>query len=227
MSTYISPADISPGTLAKSANINELDAAVEVAFDLLPDEARLTIGTVNYCVDTGVANFYKVSLPDAPTAYTDGLLVVFKALEANTGVSTIDVNSLGAITIKLPNSSDLGPGDICAGSPVEVRYSSTTGFFHINTSFSAYIAGAAAVLGSGCWVSIDDAASGFLNGKLVAGEAIDFTETNGGGDEALVISSEDASATNKGVAKFDSSEFVATSGSISMSVEYLKSHFLL
>jgi len=38
-----------------------------------------------------------------------------------------------------------------------------------------------------------------LNGKLVAGEAIDLTENNDGGAETLTVSCEDASATNKGV----------------------------
>jgi len=58
---------------------------------------------------------------------------------------------------------------------------------------------AALTVGTGCPVSANDTTSGYLNGKLLAGEGIDFTEGNDGGDETLTILAEDASATNKGV----------------------------
>lgn len=58
---------------------------------------------------------------------------------------------------------------------------------------------AALAAGSGVVISPNDTTTGFLNGKLIAGEGVDFTENNDGGDETLTISGEDASTTNKGI----------------------------
>lgn len=80
----------------------------------------------------------------------------------------------------------------------------------------------AAVAGSGCWVSSNDSTTGYLNGKLVAGEGIDLTENNNGGDESLTISGEDATTSNKGIASFNTLDFTTSSGSVSIKqVAYL------
>jgi len=71
---------------------------------------------------------------------------------------------------------------------------------------------AALAAGSGVVVSSNDTTAGFLNGKLVAGEGIDFTENNDGGNETLTVSGEDATITNKGIASFNSSQFDVVSG---------------
>ena len=59
---------------------------------------------------------------------------------------------------------------------------------------------------SGAVVSADDKTVGFLDGKLLAGEAIDLTVGDPAGDETLTISCEDASATNKGVVELATSD---------------------
>jgi hypothetical protein len=64
-----------------------------------------------------------------------------------------------------------------------------------------FAAQAALAAGSGVLVSTNDAVVGVLNGKLVAGEAIDFTENNDGANETLTVACEDASTTNKGVSE--------------------------
>ena len=72
--------------------------------------------------------------------------------------------------------------------------------FPDETTLNAYWAAISGLTaGSGVAVSLNDATIGYLNGKLVAGEAIDLTENNDGGAETLTVSCEDASATNKGV----------------------------
>ncbi len=54
--------------------------------------------------------------------------------------------------------------------------------------------------GSGVLVSSNDTGGvGYLNGKLIVGEGIDFTENNDAGAETMTIACEDASATNKGI----------------------------
>jgi len=71
-------------------------------------------------------------------------------------------------------------------------------------------------VGTGCPVSSNDTTPGYLNGKLLAGEGIDFTEGNDGGDETLTISGENASDTNKGIASFNSTYFTVTAGAVSL-----------
>ncbi len=55
--------------------------------------------------------------------------------------------------------------------------------------------------GSGVLVSSNDSTLGYLNGKLAAGEGIDLTEGNDGGDETLTVAGENATTTNKGIAE--------------------------
>ena len=73
---------------------------------------------------------------------------------------------------------------------------------------------AAATAGSGVLVSANDTTLGYLNGKLVVGEGIDFTENDDGGDESLTISCENATVTNKGIASFATAQFTVTAGAV-------------
>lgn len=131
MSTYNQQTDVQPRRLAKSESINNLDNAVAAAFALLPDETDLKHGTVSYAADSGTVNAYVVALSQVPDSYTDGLKVVIKPANTNTGASTINVNSLGVKSIRHYDSSVLTAGDLQAGAPTVLRYSSTTGFFHV------------------------------------------------------------------------------------------------
>ncbi len=75
-----------------------------------------------YAVDTGVANVYAITLATNPTAYATGQVFLFKALNANNAASTLNVNGLGAKTIKKDNTADIASGDILANQIVEVVY---------------------------------------------------------------------------------------------------------
>lgn len=80
----------------------------------------------NYIADTGVANAYVATLSPALGAYAAGVLVQFKATNVNTTASTVNVNGLGAKTIKkLDGVTDLVSGDIKAGQIVELEYDGT------------------------------------------------------------------------------------------------------
>lgn len=133
---YTPPTDIAAVTKALSVDINNIDAAVDAAFDKLPTEDRIKRGTINFAVDTGSADAYLVALPYVPSGYVDGLEVNFRPLNTNTGAATINVNSLGVKSLKRADGSDLSAGDITVGSPVMARYSTETGYFHMNGSSS-------------------------------------------------------------------------------------------
>ena len=137
-STYTAIGTITPGSRARSSVINDLNSNTAAAFALLPDETKLSLGTATAALDTGTANSYLVSMPTTPAGYADNMAVVMIPLNTNTGASTINVDSLGVVAIKLQDgSSALAAGDIVVGVPVEMRYSSVTGYFHINQAPAA------------------------------------------------------------------------------------------
>lgn len=93
----------SGGTRKKLVGVNANDA-VEVDTDqigTLVKGSGTVNGAFNYAADTGSANAYAIAPAPAFTAYTGGMLVVFKAANANTGASTINVNSLGGKNLKV------------------------------------------------------------------------------------------------------------------------------
>jgi hypothetical protein len=62
---------------------------------------------VNYAADTGGADAYAIAPVPAVAAYAAGQAVTLKPGNANTGASTININSLGAKSIKMPDGSAL------------------------------------------------------------------------------------------------------------------------
>lgn len=74
------------------------------------------------CVDGGSANAYACSLLPAIGAYSAGTVYWFRAGAANTGPSTVNLNSLGAVAIKKFSSQDLSANDIRAGQWVMIVY---------------------------------------------------------------------------------------------------------
>lgn len=89
----------------------------------------------DYAADAGANDTYTITVSPAPTAYTTGDVYVFKANTANTGAATLNVNSLGAKTIKKNSSSDLETGDITAGQIITVVYDGTN-MQLVGTSYS-------------------------------------------------------------------------------------------
>lgn len=78
-----------------------------------------------YAADAGSTDAYAITLPTAPAAYATGQLYAFKANTINTGAATLNVNALGAITIKKGGTTDLSDGDISAGMYIIVLYDGT------------------------------------------------------------------------------------------------------
>ncbi len=109
-----------PGTPARAEAIAAEYTRVQTGFSLL----------VTQGVDSGAANAYVVTTQGQPAgAYQDGNTVSFKPLAANTGASTINVNSIGAVQLVRFNGAALIAGDVSANVWVTVVY---------NTAFSAF-----------------------------------------------------------------------------------------
>ncbi len=78
-----------------------------------------------FATDSVGTDSYAITLVPSPGAYTDGMMVSFKAGTANTGACTLDVNGLGAKTIKKFGTYDTVTGDIVSGQDVVVIYDGT------------------------------------------------------------------------------------------------------
>jgi len=91
--------------------------------------ANLNGISMPYVVTTGSANTYIDTLNPAPTAYIDGMGIVVKINVASTGASTINVNSLGAKSIKDSLGNAITSGGLKANTPYTLRYESVSGSF--------------------------------------------------------------------------------------------------
>jgi len=86
----------------------------------------------NYVADTGVANAYIANYPAniVTTTVSAGLRLQFKAANANTGASTLNVQvnsvSIGSGSIKLTDGSALPANTIVANAVVDVLYDGTS-----------------------------------------------------------------------------------------------------
>lgn len=78
-----------------------------------------------YGVDNGATNSAHINLSPVLQNYVSGQLVVVKALQTNTGATTLQVGALGNRDIKKNVSLDLAAGDIQTGQIVPLVYDGT------------------------------------------------------------------------------------------------------
>ena len=79
----------------------------------------------NYAADTASNDTYVITLATVPTAYTTGQQIYFKATTANTGACTLNVNGLGAKSLKSLHDQDPADNYIEASSIVHAVYDGT------------------------------------------------------------------------------------------------------
>jgi len=92
----------------------------------------------DYVADSGSANAYAATLSPAAASYVAGMLVKLKAANANTTASTLNVNGLGAKTIKKADgSTDLAANDIVAGQLCLFVYDGT--YFQLISTGSSVV----------------------------------------------------------------------------------------
>jgi hypothetical protein len=131
---------VSEHTRASASDVDALGQAVETGLDKLPDEAVINEDRIGFGTDSGAADAYVVTLPQT-VAYTAGLRVRFVAGAANTGASTVNVNSLGVKAIKQANGDALISGDIALDQVVDLTYDGTN-FKFVGATNSAVTAAA-------------------------------------------------------------------------------------
>lgn len=74
---------------------------------------------------TGTATAIAIALSPAITAYAAGQEITFKAASASTGAATLNVNGLGAKTLKKKNDQDIAANDVESGAIVTAVYDGT------------------------------------------------------------------------------------------------------
>lgn len=104
--------------------------------NLFVTQKDLQRGTELYAADAGANDTYVITLSPAPAAYVTGMKISFKANTANTGACTLNVNGLGAKTIKKFVSTDLSDNDILASQFVTVIYDGTN--FVLQSTVSSF-----------------------------------------------------------------------------------------
>ena len=87
------------------------------------------IETFNFAADAEASDAYAIALDPVPPRYLTGVMFLFTANTANTAAATLNVNTMGAKTIKKLHDQDLATGDIEAGQVVVVVYDGT--FFQL------------------------------------------------------------------------------------------------
>lgn len=102
------------------------------SLDLTPDLiAKITQSASRvYCASTTGSDTYLASLTPALTAYTTGMLLPCKFTTTNTGACSININSLGAKSIKTLDGNDPQTGVIIANGVALLQYDWTNFVIH-------------------------------------------------------------------------------------------------
>lgn len=104
------------GTIVTAAFLNAVNYHRHTGRDVDGD------GALDYAVTTGSANAYVLTLPKPLTAHIIGMPITFKANFTNTGAASLNINDLGAVSIKKNIDVDLAAADILANQLVVVRW---------------------------------------------------------------------------------------------------------
>lgn len=122
------------GTIVTAAFLNALNNHRHRGLDVDGD------GALDYAVATGSANAYAITLSPALDAYISGMPIIFQANHENTGTATLNVNTLGAKTLKKYGGRNLSAGDIKNGQIIVCCYDGT--YLQIVSAVSAVPVGA-------------------------------------------------------------------------------------
>ena len=125
---------------------------------------------ISYAIDTGIANAYAIALNSILTSYVEGQSFSFKAVNANTGASTINIDGLGVKTIKRRDGTDLKSGDILAGSINIIQFDGTN-FQLLSKDASSIVTPTPVTLADGAAIAFD------LNDKFFDYKRLDTVES--------------------------------------------------
>lgn len=83
---------------------------------------------INGGTSTGSSNTYEITTSPVIASYQEGMTVSFKTHQKNTSTTpTLNVCSVGAVTIKRPDGTALGGGDVRSGETYLMKYTAADG----------------------------------------------------------------------------------------------------
>lgn len=101
------------------------------AGDISLVEDAIQDGSLSFGEDVGSADAYVVELDPTLLAYVDGMVVRWRAGDANTGASTLEIDGLGAVDLVDENGDPLAAGAIRAGAIVTTVYDQDADQFQV------------------------------------------------------------------------------------------------
>lgn len=117
-----------------------------------------------YAADSSGTDAYVITLSPALASYETGQMINFTAGTSNTGAATLNVNGLGAASIKKQFNQDLATGDILAGQMVTVVYDGSNWEMQSQTASGGGGGGGSS---DALTKTITQAAHGFVVGQVV------------------------------------------------------------
>ncbi len=152
----ITKMSVAPASAASPIAVGDNDPRVPTTDEndaLVGNNTDIAVGTGNmFVTQTGLQknaesyaatatgnDTYVITLSPVPTSLVNGMHLKFKADVANTGAATLNVNSLGAVSLVTGISTALATGDIVANQVVEVVYNSTWPVFQVLNPASAVL----------------------------------------------------------------------------------------
>ena len=182
---------------------------------------QLGIGVSEYAAssqwytDSGAADAYvlsKVGNKQAPSRYSDGMVVRFRATNNNTGASTINVNGLGSKDITREDGSALQAQDISTAKDTLLRYDDSAGdFFLIKNSGIWEEIAENTIGGSVGSFEITDLTNDYLVYKLILSNSL-HTASN---TEVYLQFSVNNGSSYKGAGEYSWNQLRASNGSVS------------
>ena len=121
------------GNIVYAKDLNNPMAAIEGGMTSVANAIQTGVGVISG-TNGGSVNAYTVNLTASLTAYSDGQMIWLKPVATNTGQSTVDVDSLGAVPIRTMTKSSLTGGELASGFWYLLKYSSTLGVFLVVSS---------------------------------------------------------------------------------------------
>lgn len=153
MATALTGSVASDGQTTPTANLpmgtfahtNVGNATVRTMY---PSAGQLQDGVITYLTSVAGTNTITAVGAVGMTAYAAGQKFTFIAAGANTGVATLNINSIGAKAITKFGATAIVAGDIVANTAYEVVYDGTQ-FQLLNPSYSTTVA--TAIANAGGW----------------------------------------------------------------------------
>lgn len=131
---FVNDDSLASGLVARASAVNALLDQLETGMDKLPTHATFKNGFIHFVDAAGSANAYTAALTKGPSTYTNGLTILIKINATSTGASTINVDSMGAKSIKYPSGDALDSGALVANALYILTYDSTLGYFVLVTN---------------------------------------------------------------------------------------------